>query len=120
MENKQFRITELITHNNSGKEDTVNKVEKVLGVPWDSDKDILLYDFKAIMKDGHKSKPTKRNLLKIVSSFYDLIELIQPILISLKTLLQETHRLKLGWDVNFVGKCEHEWFWGLCVRAFVL
>ena len=76
-----------ITHNNSGNEDTVNKVEKVLGIPWDSDKDILVYDFKAIMKDAHKSKPTKRNLLKIVSSFYDSIGLIQPILTSLKILL---------------------------------
>ena len=55
------------------------------------------------MKDAHKSKSTKRNLLKIVSSFYDLIRLIQPILISLEILLQETHRLKLGWDDEFCG-----------------
>ena len=55
------------------------------------------------MEDAHKSKSTKRNLLKIVSSFYDLIRLIQPILISLEILLQETHRLKLGWDDEFCG-----------------
>ena len=71
-----------MTHNNSGNEDTVNKVDKILGIPWDSDKDILVYDFKAIMKDAQKSKPTKRNLLKIISSRYDPIGLIQPILIS--------------------------------------
>ena len=98
-----------ITHNNSGNEDTVNKAEKVLGIPWDSDKDILVYDFKAIMKDAHKSKPTKRNLLKIVSSFCDLIGLIQPILISLKILLQEAHRLKLGWDDEFCGEIKEAW-----------
>ena len=98
-----------ITHNNSGNEDTVNKAEKVLGIPWDSDKDILVYDFKAIMKDAHKLKPTKRNLLKIVSSFYDLIVLIQPILISLKMLLQEAHRLLLGWDDEFSGKINEAW-----------
>ena len=98
-----------ITHNNSGNEDTVNKAEKVLGIPWDSDKDILVYDFKAIMKDAHKLKPTKRNLLKIVSSFYDLIVLIQPILISLKMLLQEAHRLLLGWDDEFSGKVNEAW-----------
>ena len=55
------------------------------------------------MKDAHKSKSTKRNLLKIVSSFYDPIGLIQPILTSLKILLQEAHRLKLGWDDEFCG-----------------
>ena len=88
-----LKLRNLITHNNSGNEDTVNKAEKVLGMPWGNDKDILVYDFKIIMKDAHKSKPTKRNLLKIVSSFCDLIGLIQPILISLKILLQEAHRL---------------------------
>ena len=61
------------------------------------------------MKDAHKSKPTKRNLLKIVSSFYDPIGLIQPILISLKILLQEAHRLKLGWDDEFCGEIKEAW-----------
>ena len=87
-----------------GESPTLNKEEKGLGIPWNSDKDILVYDFKAIMKDTHKSKPTKRNLLKFVPSYYDPIELIQPILISLKILLQEAHRLKLGWDDEFCGE----------------
>ena len=43
-----------------------------MGIPWDSDRDIFVYDF------AHKSKHTKRNLLKIVSLFYDPIGLIQP------------------------------------------
>ena len=73
-----LELRNLITHNNSGNEDTVNKVEKVLGIPWDSDKDILVYGFKAIMKDAHKSKATKRNLLNSVSTFYDPIGLLQP------------------------------------------
>ena len=88
---------------------TLNKVEKVLGIPWNSDKDILVCDFKAIMKDGLKSKPTKRNLLKFVSSFYDPIGLIQPTLISLKILLQEAHRLKLGCDDEFYGEIKETW-----------
>ena len=104
-----LELRNLITHNNSGNEDTVNKAAKVLVIAWDSDKDILVYDFKAIMKDAHKLKPTKRNLLKIVSSFYDLIVLIQPILISLKMLLQEAHRLLLGWDDEFSGKINEAW-----------
>ena len=104
-----LKLRDLINHNNSGNEDAVNKVEKVLGIPWDSDEDILVYDFKTIMKDAHKSKPTKRNLLKIISSFYDPIGLIQPILISLKILLQEAHRLKLGWDDEFCGEIKEAW-----------
>ena len=94
----------LITHNNSGNEDTVDKVEEILGIPWDSDKYITVYDFKAIVKNAHKSKPTMRNLLKILSSFYGPIRLVQPKLVSLQILLQKTYRLKLGWDDSFVGK----------------
>ena len=78
-----LELRNLNTYNNSGREDTVNKIEKVLGIPWDSDKDMLVYDFKNIMKDAHKSKSTKRNLLKMVPLFYDPIGLIQPIWISL-------------------------------------
>ena len=61
------------------------------------------------MNDAHKSKSTKRNLLKIVSWFYDPIGLIQAILISLKILLQEAHRLKLGWDDEFCGEIKDAW-----------
>ena len=104
-----LKVPDLINHNNSGNEDAINKVEKVLGIPWDNDEDILVYDFKTIMKDAHKSKPTKRNLLKIISSFYDPIGLIQPIMISLKILLQEAHRLKLGWDDEFCGEIKEAW-----------
>ena len=50
------------------------------------------------MKDASKSKLTKRNLLKIVRSFYDPTGLIQPVLINLKILLQEAHRLE--WKVR--------------------
>ena len=98
-----LELRNLITHNNSVNEDTI------LGIPQDSDKDKLVYDFKAIMKDAHKSKATKRNFLKIVSSFYDPIGLIQYILVSLKIVLQEAHRLKLGWDDEFCGEINEAW-----------
>ena len=61
------------------------------------------------MKDAHKSKSTKRNLLKMVSLFYDPIGLIQPIWISLKILLQVVHRLKLGWDDDFCREIKEAW-----------
>ena len=70
---------------------------------------IFLLNFKTIMKDAHISKPTKRNLLKIVSSFHDPIGVIQPVLISLKILLQEAHRLKLGCDDEFYGEIKETW-----------
>ena len=44
-----IEIWNLITHNNSRNEDTDNKIEKVLRIPRDSDKDILLvYDLRLL------------------------------------------------------------------------
>ena len=57
-----LELRNLITHNNSGNVDAVNKVETVSGIPRDSDKYILVYDFKTILKDAHESKPAKKNL----------------------------------------------------------
>ena len=42
--------------------------------------------------------PTKRNGLQILSSFYDPMCLIQPIIIGLKILMQNTCKEKLDWD----------------------
>ena len=53
------------------------------------------------MNDTYKSKASKKNLLKMVSSFNDLTGLIQQTLISLKVLSQRAHRLKVGWDYYF-------------------
>ena len=53
------------------------------------------------MNDTHKSKASKKNLLKMVSSFNDLTGLIQHTLISLKVLSPRAHRLKVGWDYYF-------------------
>ena len=61
------------------------------------------------MKDVHKSKPTKGNLLKIVSPFYYQIGLIQPILFNLKIQLQQAHRLKLDQDDELCGEIKEAW-----------
>ena len=37
------------------------------------------------------------------------LDLFQPILTSLKILLQEAHRLKLSWDDEFCGKIKKAW-----------
>ena len=48
---------------------------------------------------ANELKPTKRNILRTLSSFYDPIGLIQPILISVKILMQKICEKKLEWDV---------------------
>ena len=70
------------------------------GIPWDNENDLLIYNFKELLKDARESVPTEQNLLKVASSFYDPLELI---------LLQGTCRLKLDWDEEFWGKIREIW-----------
>ena len=73
-ENKEIHTTD----NNTSK--------KVLGVTWNNKADTLISDFLDLIKEAKLLKPTKRNVLKILSSFYDPMGLIQPIIIGLKIL----------------------------------
>ena len=85
-ENKEIHTTD----NNTSK--------KVLGVTWNNKADTLISDFLDLIKEAKLLKPTKRNVLKILSSFYDPMGLIQPIIIGLKTLMQNICKEKLDWD----------------------
>ena len=65
---------------------------------WNNKTDTLIYDFSDLIKEVKLLAPTKRNGLQILSSFYDLMCLIQPIIIGLKILMQNTCKEKLDWD----------------------
>ena len=81
-----------------------NTPKKVLGVTWNNKTDTLIYDFSDLIKEAKLLKPTKRNVLKILSSFYDPMGLIQPIIIGLKILMQNICKEKLGWDIMLSQK----------------
>ena len=96
-ENKEIHTTD----NNTSK--------KVLGVTWDNKADTLISDFLDLIKEAKLLKPTKRNVLKILSSFYDPMGLIQPIIIGLKTLMQNICKEKLDWDDILSHKFLEDW-----------
>ena len=81
-----FKITET---------DNLSHDEKVLGIPWDDRKDVFVYDFSELINNA---KTTERNVLKLLASFYDPLGMIQPILSSLKILLQAIHKSNVMWD----------------------
>ena len=72
------------------------QAQSVLGLSWNSSSDT----FKPVWKDISLEKPTKRMLLSFAASVYDPLGLFSCILINLKLLLQEAHKLKIGWDEN--------------------
>ena len=68
-------------------------IERVLGIHWDISSDE--FRFKVTIKD----RPfTRRGMLSIMSSVYDPLGFISPVILPVKLMLQEFCRMKLGWD----------------------
>ena len=70
---------------------------KVLGVTWDTSKDILEFDLRRMLKNSNE-KVTKRSILSILASLFDPQGIISPIAVTAKVLFQDLCVQKLGWD----------------------
>ena len=104
-ESVEKALVDLIYNENKEIHTTDNNTpKKVLGVTWNNKTDTLIYYFSDLIKEAKLLKPTKRNVLKILSSFYDPMGLIQPIIIGLKILMQNICKEKLGWDIMLSQK----------------
>ena len=62
------------------------EIEKVLGMKWDCTSDEFLFSFDKIVERAEMLEPTKRNILSILSSLYDSLGVVSPIVVSLKVL----------------------------------
>ena len=78
-----------------------NKVQ-VSGIAWDTS-DHLVFSFENLTESFNNIIPTKRNILGLIVKFYDLIGLIQPIIIKLKLLFQEVCLTHADWDLEISG-----------------
>ncbi|KAJ8017933.1 hypothetical protein HOLleu_44355 [Holothuria leucospilota] len=67
--------------------------ERTLGVLWDAERDV--FQFKSQISD---TAATRRMMLSVISSIYDPLGFIAPLLIPAKSILQEMCRLSVGWD----------------------
>ena len=104
------QLNDLIYNENKEIHTTDNNTpKKVLGVTWNNKTDTLIYDFSDLIKEAKLLKPTKRNALNILSSFYDHMGLLQPIIIGLKILMQSICKEKLDWDHIVSQKLLEDW-----------
>ena len=69
----------------------------------------MIYEFSDLITEAKLLTPTKRNVLKILSSFYDPMGLIQPIIIGLKILMQNICKEKLDRDDMLSQKLLEDW-----------
>lgn len=67
--------------------------ERVLGLQWNTKTDT--FEFQVNIKE----RPlTRRGILSVVSSIYDPLGFISPVILPAKLLLQDLCQMKLGWD----------------------
>ena len=85
------------------------KLEKILGVLWDEIDDTFIFDFKEIIELSRTLSATKRNILKILAMFFELIGILQPLVINLKILFQKVYKEKFDWDEVISEELQEEW-----------
>lgn len=68
-------------------------LERTLGILWNPEAD--LFQFQCVLKI---MKTTRRTMLSVVSSIYDPLGLITPLLMPAKNILQDICKQKAGWD----------------------
>lgn len=79
-------------------------VDRALGLQWCTETDSFKFKLKV------KEKPsTKRGMLSIISSIYDLLGFLAPLILPAKLLLQELCRMKWGWDDPIPPAFQNQW-----------
>ena len=88
------------------KELVPNTVSKALGIKWDVFQDSFYYVSKGISDDG---EVTRRKILSYVSSLYDPLGLVCPVVICGKLIFQEATRLQLSWNSVVPSHLSDRW-----------
>ena len=79
-------------------------MERALGVQWDVEQDSFTFSIL------NKHKPlTRRGILSSVSSIYDPLGFLSPVILPAKQILQQLCKLKLAWDEAIPPEMAQTW-----------
>ena len=87
----------------------VNTEQKVLGTNWNYFTDEFLFKFQTQVGSAQGLMPTKRNVVRVVASFYDPMGLISPIIVQMKILLQDICKANYHWDAKLDSELTTRW-----------
>ncbi|KAK6733725.1 hypothetical protein RB195_017468 [Necator americanus] len=82
-----------------------NRVQKVLGITWDNDKDII--NIRCDFPSTHHL--TKRIVARQIASIYDPFGWLVPLLTQPKRFQQDLWKQKFAWDTVLPKKIKEEW-----------
>lgn len=88
-------------------------MEKVLGMWWRTETDEFMFKvgwtrYDPLLLTGQRP-PTKRQMLRVLMTIFDPLELVAHFLIFLKILLQEVWRANVQWDDEVKGDLYRKW-----------
>ena len=97
---------------------TPDALSRALEIRWDVSYDAFFYvcDYADI---SHASNVTRRQILSQVSSMFDPLGLIAPVVFRGRMIFQETSRLKLDWDELVPDWLRRMWVDWLCSLQFL-
>lgn len=79
----------------------------VLGLRWAHDHDELKYKFRP--RSREEQRLTKRDILRQTAEVFDPCGFVGPVMIVSKTILQDLHKEKVGWDDKVPEHMEKRW-----------
>ena len=78
--------------------------DRALGISWDTASDTFYFKLNSM------SKPhTRRGVISVVSSVFDPLGFVSPVIIAGKMIFQELTKLKLGWDDSIPDNLLQKW-----------
>ena len=91
-------------------------LQKVLGMNWNIFTNNFVIDLASIWQEASKIRPTKRNVIRLVSKIYDPLGLISPVTSTFGILFQELCKCKLHWDEELPKHLRNRW--ELLIKGF--
>ena len=83
------------------------QMDKVLGVPWNQNTDLMAVSFEKVSTLEHE--PTQRGILRTVAAIYDPLGVASPVSILAKTIYHEVCLTKNGWDGKITDELLKKW-----------
>ena len=108
-ENSAPQASEYSTYAQTTLGNLMGKGNKILGVSWDRENDVFSFPLEEVVKRSKVEKITKRVVLSIISSLFDPMGIISPVMVNAKILFQDTCKLKIGWDTELPQELKTRW-----------
>ena len=84
-------------------------IREVLGLNWNSQRDEFLFEFQNLVNQANKLTCTKRNVLKVGGSLFDLLGYLSPVTLQTKSLFKNICEPKSDWNNDLIEPLCSKW-----------